>query len=153
MAYILLLKAVEDCTDMRRFLQLICFSVIISFFSSSVLAANLVVTSTDYDLNEDDDCTFQEALQNVNDSTDTYSECGEPDSSDNTIVLSAGTYCVNEEMTISADVSIEGDSSTTTIIDGGNDSDESDSDCQSGAGEERVFKIDTEGLDLSLIHI
>jgi CSLREA domain-containing protein len=119
--------------------------VCISAFAN---AATLTVTSTDDDLSDDDDCTLREAVANVNNDTAIYDECGEPDvSGSDEIVLSAGTFCLTSELELNKDMTVRGDGSSSTILDGGNHTDSS-SDCS--ASSNRVIKVGVAGFTIAL---
>jgi hypothetical protein len=127
------------------------FSLTIFLFAFTVVhAATLSVNSTDDTTAVDTDCTLREAIANVNDAAAgtaiTYTECGEPDSSDNEITLSDGTYCASSAFSINASVTITGEG-TGTIIDAGN----SAADCT--ASSDKVMGIDTQELTVSLSNL
>ncbi len=97
-------------------------------------AGSIVVTTTDDELNSDGDCSLREAIQAVN--TQSPVDACPTGSSNDTITLSAGVYTLNiagagEDNNATGDLDIfatasavtrtliiQGDSATTTIVDG-----------------------------------
>lgn len=95
--------------------------------SQTALAANITLTTTDDELNSDGDCSFREAIESAN--TDTVVDACPAGTGADTIVLPAGTYVLGiagtgedanatGDLDISADLTINGAGSASTIIDG-----------------------------------
>lgn len=119
------------------------------FISAQAQAATLTVSTTTDELDatgSSTGCSLREAIDNINDYTSgrsiTYTECGSPDGSSDTIVLESGaTYNITiadsageEDSNISGDLDIKGNVTIQT--------DSTDAATVSGMNQYRIFDIE-----------
>lgn len=113
----------------RIFTTSLLLLMILPLKTQPVYALNITVNTADDELNSDGDCSLREAIQAAN--TDTVIDACTAGSGNDTITIPAGIYTLsilgaNEnfnatgDLDIRSDLTLNGASNATTILDGGN---------------------------------
>lgn len=90
-------------------------------FGSRASAATINVVSGTDDIAANGQCQLSEAIININDQAQTYTDCAAGDGNNDTIVLPAGTITLSDNLPgISQSVTIQGQGMGNSIIDGNN---------------------------------
>ncbi|MCA9308770.1 CSLREA domain-containing protein [Candidatus Saccharibacteria bacterium] len=105
--------------------SLVASAGILVVFSSSAHAASVTVNSTDDTATQDDgDCTLREAINNVNEGSDTTDgggggDCVAGDGGNDTVILPAGTITLASDLPdLTTSIAIHGQGMDATTIDG-----------------------------------
>lgn len=113
----------------KAILSLLLLIIPLLFFQiHPVYAANIVVNTTDDELNSDGDCSLREAIQSAN--TDTAVDACTAGNGTDIITVPAGTYTLSivgagedanatGDLDVTSNLTINGASAASTIIDGG----------------------------------